>query len=934
MDATVRATCPKCGTVLRIPAAWVGQAVKCKKCGAVVRSMSNGEGRAATDVNSLDGTANNPNRHLGITGQSVPTTQENAFDFSKPTDADDGFALPDPIVPPPAEPNGFNPFGEAHGQPVPPQPAPGIPGYPYPVPPGYPQPGAYAPPTGYPYPAPPGYPYPVPPGYPYPPAPGYTYPVPPGYGPPGAYPAPPGYPYAPPGTNPPEAGNPPAARPQAPTGNGPVKPVGVARSHTLIPVLATPNVSPQGTSNNPYALPEPVQQSNAFSTDDSPPTSTRRYKKGSGNGKLIWVVLCLVMTGGLVTGGIMYLKKTTADSDRDTILSKDPTKLVELLGSSDTAECEAAMTALRAIGPKAKDALLVGIKSDNSEIVKRSNELLAALSGSGSSAKGGPSPRRLLFIHISKYMFLNPVTASAPGYPDKTKFAALRLAGDWRVPTEKDNNQLFLVSDTAPPEKGMTATIPMKSVVTGAYERFFDSSRAQDRIVVYFGGHVVEKDGKAYIAPVEGDLDEPESLIALDDFYNKLKDCKATQKVVIWDVCRFNPNTGRLRPGADPMTESLAKSLNAAPPGVEVVTTCQPGENALEFNSLQVDKGANAPVYSGSAFLESAKSVEKNRSSGKNQSDPIPIAEWAPVVGTRVAAMAAASPGEMRKQTIKVEGKAQTNLVAFNADEPFAKRFDMPIAPKGTSLAEINAIEREFTVPPIKRDAGGTGLAGVPFRDEIMKDYKPDVSIDQILADKETYKFRVTTLDAFHLISDLWGGGGATEGPPLTDIVKAPITDDTKKQIFKDLDFWAIGEAKLQIANAELDNLAMFKAGQPKRWQAHYEYARAVVKSRLAFMKEYNKLMGDVRTETLPALDKALGQDQYKLISSEKMKSKKDVQDLVDEAQAAYTKLITDFKGTPWAIQAKREKSISLGLYWAPTSSREATADKDAAAIH
>jgi hypothetical protein len=76
--------------------------------------------------------------------------------------------------------------------------------------------------------------------------------------------------------------------------------------------------------------------------------------------------------------------------------------------------------------------------------------------------------------------------------------------------------------------------------------------------------------------------------------------------------------------------------------------------------------------------------------------------------------------------------------------------------------------------------------------------------------------------------------------------------------------------------------------------------------------------MGDVRTETLPPLDKDKGQNQYRLVSSEKMKSKKDVQKYADDAQEAYNILITQHKGTPWAIQAKREKSFSLGLLWSP----------------
>ena len=89
------------------------------------------------------------------------------------------------------------------------------------------------------------------------------------------------------------------------------------------------------------------------------------------------------------------------------------------------------------------------------------------------------------------------------------------------------------------------------------------------------------------------------------------------------------------------------------------------------------------------------------------------------------------------------------------------------------------------------------------------------------------------------------------------------------------------------------------RADQNKHWQANYDYARAMLKARLAFMNEYNKLLGDVLTETLPTLEAK--QDSYRLASSEKMKSKKEIvklaekqaQDIVDDArrQARETRL-------------------------------------------
>src|SRR5581483_10516887 len=137
--------------------------------------------------------------------------------------------------------------------------------------------------------------------------------------------------------------------------------------------------------------------------------------------------------------------------------------------------------------------------------------------------------------------------------------------------------------------------------------------------------------------------------------------------------------------------------------------------------------------------------------------------------------------------------------------------------------------------------------------------------------------------------------------------------DALKKKIKAEQEFFAIGIAKLELQNIALDEIAGMMAAQPKRWQAHYEYARAVLKSRLAYMNEYNKLLGDVLTETLPELDKNLGQNAYKLTSSEKMKSKGEVKKLAEDAQEAYARLITEHKGTPWAIQAKRDKAFSLG---------------------
>jgi hypothetical protein len=539
----------------------------------------------------------------------------------------------------------------------------------------------------------------------------------------------------------------------------------------------------------------------------------------------------------------------------------------------------------------------------------------------------GQLPRRLLFLQVSKYGYLNPLTG-APNGRDRSREAAQKMAFAWGIPPDKDNNQVFVVSDTAPPPDNLTL---VKPVLTAAYEKFFDTSRAQDRIVVYFAGHALEKDGKAYLAPVEADPEDADTLIPVEVFYAKLQACKATQKVVIWDVCRFNPQRGRVRPGSEPMTEGLHKALTAAPPGVQVVTTCQPGENALEFDSLFADPDARRVAVHGSNFLEGFRyASEKARVGAKNlgPSDPIPVAEWVAAIGKRVADVAEPASVGMNpplKQTVKLDGGPPAELAAANPAEPPPTRFELPAVRPGVSAGEVAAITSEFTLPPINPNttAEAPGLEFVIFSEEVMRQYKDDVPIDEVLKDKEKYRFRAAVVEAYATMRDIWSATAADGSKLRTEFTdnSGKATEAIKKQIKDEQVFPAIAIAKLELVVARLEEVAPLKGSEPKRWQAHYEYALGQAKARLAFMHEFDLALGNVLTEVLPPLDEKQGHNGYRLIPSERMKSKGDVKRFADESREHFQELIDEHKGTPWAIQAKRDKPIPLGLAWLPFNS-------------
>jgi predicted Zn finger-like uncharacterized protein len=710
-------------------------------------------------------------------------------------------------------------------------------------PPGY-HPGYY-PPPGYPYPLPPGYSYPVPPGYGAMPPAGYPYPMPP------SYPAP----AAPAAYEPPPAYQPPAPVYQAPP-------------------------PPPAPAFTPPAGPSAVAQAVAgFKPSEALAThATRRggYRRGPDHAKYIWIGVALLLTCGLVAGGIYGVKQIKKNEHANN--GNHPTN-----GNGE---------------PKGGNSGTPGVTP------KSINPL----------ANSGNFPRRLLFIHISNYLYLNPLThAQVDGKiigPDLTKPAANRLAAELRVP----NDQTFLLSDTAP---GADQRAPMREVLTGTYDRFFETSRNQDRIVVYYGGHVLTKDGKTYLVPIEGDPDDAEKLVPVDDFYAKMKACKATQKIVIWDVARYNPDRGRNRPGSEPLAEETAKALGSPPPGVQAILTCQPGENALEFYNIQPDGfGRDKLPVIGSNFLAAVRYVsDKNRNNVKpqNPDDAIAVDEWMTMVARRANEVVAAEG--KGKQTVKVAGAAPSSLVAFNKDEPPATKFDFPPSPKSAAPGEVADIATELNLPSIKTDDGESGIGQFPFPAEALAPYKADVPLKEITENKEKYPLRVAVIDAYNTIREVWTSKTGAEG--IREVFMGKTTEDAKKQILAEQLFPAKALTKLEGMLIVLDAVAPLRANETKRWQAHYDYVLAQTKARVAWLHEYNLALGSIRTESLPTLDEKKGQNGYRLVASEKMKVKKEGK-LAEEAKALYEQIITDYKGSPWAIQAKRDRSVSLGLAWQP----------------
>jgi hypothetical protein len=100
--------------------------------------------------------------------------------------------------------------------------------------------------------------------------------------------------------------------------------------------------------------------------------------------------------------------------------------------------------------------------------------------------------------------------------------------------------------------------------------------------VVLFSGHAVELDKEAYLVPVEGDLNDSQTLIPLAWLYDKLAKSRGRDKVLILDVCRFDPDRGQERPSPGPMGAILDAALQKPPAGVQVWSSCVAGQQSYE----------------------------------------------------------------------------------------------------------------------------------------------------------------------------------------------------------------------------------------------------------------------------------------------------------------------------------------------------------------
>ena len=534
-------------------------------------------------------------------------------------------------------------------------------------------------------------------------------------------------------------------------------------------------------------------------------------------------------------------------------------------------------------------------------------------------------PRRALLISVNDYMLASPV---AYGKPAQGGFKGSSTAALGQRLSESLDFPLKQVAELS--DKATPPVRPEKSAIEASIVEFLSTSRAQDHVLLLFAGHAAEIGPEAYLVPLDGNPREPKTLIPLDWLYKELAGCKARQKVLILDVCRADTAGVAV---TVPMGDILAAKLRQPPAGVQVWSACVAGQHSYEYDESTLDSA----LVQGSVFLSLLATSSRQGGRAGRPEDPIPVEHLAGQVDPEVRKVVRRHAAKA-DQTPRLAGHEPVEGAAYDPNQLPPPRFDLPrpsaLTPGAAPFAEVEAIIREVAVPPLQLGIG-PGRAPEPpdqqaarmaaifaFPAERLKPYAADVGTP---FGPERFPLRVAvlkTVEALDRQGRLNRVKVAGKEEPIKDPtleVKAGTTEALKKSLSESQKGGpAVQIVELTDLLEEMEKAGLKRGEEPsKRWQAHYDYVLAELKSRLALVHEYNTMLAKVKRDELPALDAKLHRG-WRLAPQEKLQSPKEVKDYASDAKKLYATVIKENPGTPWEVLAKRGQLTPLGLAWQP----------------
>lgn len=126
--------------------------------------------------------------------------------------------------------------------------------------------------------------------------------------------------------------------------------------------------------------------------------------------------------------------------------------------------------------------------------------------------------------------------------------------------------------------------LPFRNNILQQMTTLFDTVNEKDLVFVAFSGHGVHINNKSYLCPADSRLENPEeTMVSVDQVYTMLRECPASQKILVIDACRNDPTSGRRGPTDATSSSAFTRSLNQElPQGTLLFSSCEPGQFSIE----------------------------------------------------------------------------------------------------------------------------------------------------------------------------------------------------------------------------------------------------------------------------------------------------------------------------------------------------------------
>jgi formylglycine-generating enzyme required for sulfatase activity len=113
--------------------------------------------------------------------------------------------------------------------------------------------------------------------------------------------------------------------------------------------------------------------------------------------------------------------------------------------------------------------------------------------------------------------------------------------------------------------------------------------RSEDTLIVAFAGHGVQdrKDRRSYFCPRDVDLKDRTTLVALDEVYQELRDCRAKRKLLLVDACRKETLSEIGRRAVVDLESVTRPQTESVPEGIVALFSCGPGQESYEPPELE-----------------------------------------------------------------------------------------------------------------------------------------------------------------------------------------------------------------------------------------------------------------------------------------------------------------------------------------------------------